>query len=155
MAAADLTEAFLEDYRARFNSSAMSIGVKSIHQDEPLLDVHYTPPQLSGIGTTKVDKDTIYRVASVSKIIPVLLILQRSDVVDWRASVLEYIPELARTAGKGVHRTHWEDVTIESLAAQISGVARDSEKARQPPTPTDKATRRTETSVLTRQITHY
>lgn len=108
-------------------TSGISVAVKSVHEDKLLFNYHYTPPVLSGIGTESIDEHTIYRVGSVSKMMPALSALQNSDV-DMRASVLKYLPDLAKRSGVNgsIHNIPWEDITVQDLATHLSGIARDS-----------------------------
>lgn len=118
----------LGKFTASFNTSALSIGVKSIHESCHILDYHFTPPQLSGIGTRKIDENTIYRVGSVSKLLTGLAIVQ-NDQIDLDASILEYIPELKNaTSSDPLLAVAWEQVTIRALATHLSGLATDSKK---------------------------
>lgn len=109
-------------------TSAISVAVKSAHEDKLLFNYHYTPPVLSGIGTSAIDEHTIYRVGSVSKMMPALSALQSSEI-DMHASVLKYLPDLAKTSDsqKSIHSIPWEDITVADLATHLSGLPRDSE----------------------------
>jgi CubicO group peptidase (beta-lactamase class C family) len=80
----------------------------------------------SSVGTDSIDGDTIWRVGSVSKMMPALAALQRAEV-DMEASVLEYLPELAENEGEGVNAVRWRDVTVRSLANHLAGLATDCE----------------------------
>ncbi|WZH49387.1 beta-lactamase/transpeptidase-like protein [Fusarium acuminatum] len=109
---------------AQFNNSGLAIGVKSIHEDEPLFTYHFTPPN-PGEGTTKIDEDTVFRIASGSKLFTALAALI-SDKIDIDASVLKYLPELNKTAGDDdIFSLKWEDITVKSLASHLSGVGVD------------------------------
>jgi CubicO group peptidase (beta-lactamase class C family) len=121
-------EAGLKKQTSGYKTSAVSIGVKSLHERKQLLNWHHTPPVYSGIGTEEVDENTIYRVGSVSKVFAALVALQNADI-DLDASVLEYIPELRDPSNStnGVAATPWEDVTVRSLMNHLSGIATDSE----------------------------
>ncbi|SPJ75343.1 uncharacterized protein FTOL_05074 [Fusarium torulosum] len=109
---------------AQFNNSGLAIGVKSIHEDEPLFTYHFTPPN-PGEGTTEIDEDTVFRIASGSKLFTALAALI-SDKIDIDASVLKYLPELNKTAGDDdIFSLKWEDITVKSLASHLSGVGVD------------------------------
>ncbi|KAF4501056.1 UPF0214 yfeW [Fusarium agapanthi] len=109
---------------AQFNTSALSIGVKSLHEDDPLFTYQWTPPN-PGEGIDKVDEDTVFRIASGSKLLTALA-AHISDKIDLEASVLKYLPELNKTAGDDdVFSLKWEDITVGSLASHISGVGVD------------------------------
>ncbi|KAJ3498480.1 hypothetical protein NLG97_g1085 [Lecanicillium saksenae] len=106
--------------------SGISVAVKSTHEDRLLFNYHYTPPVLSGIGASAIDEHTIYRVGSVSKMMPALSALQSSEI-DMHASVLKYLPDLAKVAGShdSIHSIPWEDITVADLATHLSGLPRD------------------------------
>ncbi len=108
-------------------TSGISVAVKSTHEDKLLFNYHYTPPVLSGIGTSAIDEHTIYRVGSVSKMMPALSALQSSQI-DMHASVLKYLPGLANTSdsGNSIYRIPWEDISVADLATHMSGLPRDS-----------------------------
>ncbi|KAF5982900.1 UPF0214 yfeW [Fusarium coicis] len=109
---------------ALFNTSALSIGVKSLHEDGPLFTYQWTPPN-PGEGTDKVDEDTVFRIASGSKLFTALA-ARISDKIDLEASVLKYLPELNKTAGDDdIFSLKWEDITVGSLASHLSGVGVD------------------------------
>ncbi|RKL44965.1 hypothetical protein BFJ72_g3615 [Fusarium proliferatum] len=109
---------------AQFNTSALSIGVKSLHEDDPLFTYQWTPPN-PGEGTDKVDEDTVFRIASGSKLFTALA-AHISDKIDLEASVLKYLPELNKTAGDDdIFSLKWEDITVGSLASHLSGVGVD------------------------------
>lgn len=123
-----LSSVLEREFSSKLNMSGISIGVKSIHEDEQMFSYHFTPPVLSGIGTESIDENTIYRVGSISKMMPALVALQRSDI-DVEASVLKYLPELRNGTGSNlnsVNTIHWEDITVRSLASHLSGLATDS-----------------------------
>ncbi|KAK1485616.1 hypothetical protein CCUS01_03756 [Colletotrichum cuscutae] len=112
------------------NASAVSIGVSSAFEApgaEPLVDFHFTPRDRDAQGAQVVDRDTVYRLASVSKVFPVLAALQRDDVVRWDESVASYIPELAEGAeGRSkVEYVDWRDVSVEAAAVHYAGVGAD------------------------------
>ncbi|KAM5346190.1 hypothetical protein ACJ41O_009195 [Fusarium nematophilum] len=123
-AAARLKAGLDERVAAKFNTSALVIGVKSIHEDEPLFTYQVTPPN-PGSGVTEVDEDTAFRIASGSKLLTVLAARLNSDI-DFEASVLKYLPELNETAkDDDIYSLKWEDITVGSLASHLSGVGVD------------------------------
>lgn len=114
-------------FTSKFKATGLSIGVKSIHEDEQLFSYHFTPPVLSGLGgSASIDENTIYRVGSLSKMFPALAALQSSSI-NMDDSVLKYIPELRNATGTDSTNTSpWEDITVGSLANHLSGLATDS-----------------------------
>ncbi|WYZ39437.1 hypothetical protein EsH8_III_001351 [Colletotrichum jinshuiense] len=124
-AALDAFVASVEAEAATFNGSAISIGVKSAVEDEAMLDFHFTPRDKDPLGAQVVDKHTVYRLASVSKVFAVLAALQKDDVIGWEDPIVKFIPEL-RDAPKGtLDYVDWEDVTVEAASAHIGGIPTD------------------------------
>lgn len=124
-----------EQFASLSKSSAVSIAVKSLHEDELLFNYHFTPPS-SGAGVKAVDENTIYRIASGTKLFTVLAALLSEDI-DMSDSVLKYLPELKDTFGSNpITSISWEDISVESLAAHLSGVGVDSKQI--PPIRTGK-----------------
>ena len=110
---------------SNFNTSGVSIAVKSIHEDDALFTYSFTPPN-PGLGTDEIDQDTIFRIASGSKLFTALA-ARVNDKIDLNASVLKYLPKLNETSGKDdILSMKWEDVTVGSLASHLSGVGVDS-----------------------------
>jgi CubicO group peptidase (beta-lactamase class C family) len=110
---------------SQFNNSGLAIGVKSIHEEDPLFTYHFTPPN-PGEGSDKVDEDTVFRIASGSKLFTALA-ARVNEKIDLQASVLKYLPELNKTAGDDdILSLKWEDITVGSLASHLSGVGVDS-----------------------------
>lgn len=127
--AAEGLKATLDKRLESFQASGISIGVKSIYEDEPLFEYNLTPEIAEDIGTDKIDSDSIFRVGSLSKLVPVLGVLQLNGV-NLDDSILEYIPELqGDSEDDELTATQWEDVTIRSLMSHMSGMATDSEFA--------------------------
>ncbi|KAI1195320.1 beta-lactamase/transpeptidase-like protein [Nemania serpens] len=104
-----------------------SLGLFSIHDPEAAgqLQYHHTGPDVrnSSIGVNKVDGNSIYRVASMSKLMTVysgLLLLKTSD---WDKPLTEIFPEIASLPKNDpVHHIQWDTITPFSLASQISGL---------------------------------
>ncbi|KAI8939052.1 hypothetical protein NX059_004890 [Plenodomus lindquistii] len=112
-----------------------SMQVFSTNPGKPILwERHQTAKNLptDNVGVTKVDGDTVYRLGSVSKVLAVLAFLAEVGDRYWNVPVTEVIPELAKYSGQSLlpsfdrlRKTAWDDVTIGSLAAQVSGLQRD------------------------------
>ncbi|KAL7912452.1 Aldehyde/histidinol dehydrogenase [Trichoderma velutinum] len=94
---------------------------------------HYTSPEIANApnGTHKVDANTIYRVASVTKVFTVLTGLLELNDSDWNRPLTEILPPLKKFTKKNngdrdpVYTVEWDKVTPNALAAQIAGVPRD------------------------------
>ncbi|KAK0669814.1 beta-lactamase/transpeptidase-like protein [Cercophora samala] len=126
IAAVQSLGALFEKITSRYNASAVSIGVQSIHEDTPLVDLHYTPPVRNKNGTANVTAETVYRIGSCTKIFTVLSLLQQSNI-RWDEPVTTYLPELRHNQAQGteIEAVRWDYVTIGSLASHLSGIGRD------------------------------
>lgn len=110
-----------------------SLGVFSLHDDaaSEKLQYHVTAPEiaLAGNGTTSVNAESIYRVASVTKVLTVLSGLLKLPSSDWDRPLSDIFPVLAsyqkQFPGGAFAVVNWTAVTPRNLAAQISGVPRD------------------------------
>lgn len=77
----------------------------------------------------KVDAHSIYRIASVSKLITTFAGLVEMTEADWNRPLAEIIPGLgsyARANAEGLnplYNTQWDKITPWALATQLSGVA--------------------------------
>ncbi|KAK4646842.1 hypothetical protein QC761_0046940 [Podospora bellae-mahoneyi] len=71
---------FLDVYTAQFNHSAVAIGLNSIHEKDYILEYAYSPPNRNARGVQEVNSDSVFRIASVSKIFPVLGLLRLHGV---------------------------------------------------------------------------
>jgi CubicO group peptidase (beta-lactamase class C family) len=120
----NLTQSLLEVSQVsadHFNLSATSFSVQITGPDAILYEFHHTAPVRNTSGVDKVTGDSVYRVASVTKMVTTLaLLLQESANLD--DPVTKYVPGLLDA---GLH--HYGNVTLRMLASQISGTARDSE----------------------------
>ncbi|KAJ4307654.1 hypothetical protein N0V84_012584 [Fusarium piperis] len=123
----------LEAQTESFNYSAVSVGVRSIYEDEPFLDFHRTPPDpASKRGAKEVNASTVYRLGSVSKLFTVLAALKLAEdgVLSMNDAVGRWIPELSGRdsdpeSEDKLDRIEWQDVTVEAVAAHLSGTGGD------------------------------
>lgn len=114
-----------------------SLQIFSANPGLPILwERHRTAKNLPSntTGVKKVDGDTVYRLGSVTKVFTVLTWLAELGDVHWNQPITKYIPELTQFPGDStasgfdsVKNTAWEDITIGSLASQVSGLGRDCE----------------------------
>lgn len=107
-----------------------SVGLFSLRDPaSKALQFHYTSPGVATAvnGTQKVDGDSIYRIASVTKVFTVLVGLLALESNDWDRPLNQVLPSLGLTANNApsVLVTPWDQVTMRALAAQIGGVPRD------------------------------
>lgn len=117
---------------AGIENVTFSVGMFSLHDAAATnLQYHYTAPEIANAkqGTTKVDGDSIYRVASVSKLVTTLAGMVELSEEDWNRPLSDIIPALgtyARTHvndSNAIYMTQWDQITPWALATQLSGVA--------------------------------
>ncbi|KAI1134238.1 beta-lactamase/transpeptidase-like protein [Hypoxylon sp. FL0543] len=111
------------------DATGISIAVKSIHEADPLLELHHTPGTLNPNGTNHIDSQTIYRLGSISKIFAVFSLLQQANV-KLDDPVTQYVPELLELKGEtdevdDITTVRWNEVTLGALASHMSGIAAD------------------------------
>ena len=112
-------------------SHSFSIGSFSIHDVDAqnMLQYHHTGSSVinSALGTNKVDENSVYRVASLSKLITAYLTMLELGSTFWETSVIELLPELALTNTTTVPGTQidWQTITIGTLMGHMSGIGRD------------------------------
>ena len=116
------------------NSTSYSVEIFSVHEPEPVFKFHHTSSVLANsTGTKIVDSNSVYRIASISKLLTVYLILIESGDVHFNEPISKYVPELAGSASKAaqdpVGVVDWDHITIGNLASQLGGIGRDGELA--------------------------
>ncbi|KAF2719234.1 putative FLP FmtA-like protein, betalactamase [Polychaeton citri CBS 116435] len=108
----------------KFNTSSYSVGLTS--GAETLWSTHHTAPvrNESRPGAAKVDGDSYYRIASITKTFTTLAILQQAKAGNLSLDdpVDKYIPGLASKHSGSIP---WKDITIRILASQLSGIPRE------------------------------
>lgn len=119
-------------------STSYSIEVWSA-SDAPgttIFSWHHTAPNLTtasfnASGVRKVDKNTVYRLGSLTKIFTIYTWLVQDGDTRWNEPITKYVPELAAVADKAksdpVDNVDWGEVTIGALASQMAGIVRDCE----------------------------
>lgn len=115
----DALTQLVNDPDAPFDTSINSFSLTVTTLEDDIFQFHHTAEKKSDAGVSVVDGDTIYRIASVTKLFTTLsLLLQEGlDIDDF---VWQHVPELA-----GLNQ--FEDITLRMLASHLSGVIRDGE----------------------------
>jgi CubicO group peptidase (beta-lactamase class C family) len=90
-----------------------SIQIFSTTSEKPLLDYHRRGPAV--LGNRTIDGNSVYRIASTSKLVTVYLLLLEAGDAIFSDKVTKYLPEL-----KGV--AYWDDITIGSLAGYLGDI---------------------------------
>ncbi|ERF76331.1 hypothetical protein EPUS_04189 [Endocarpon pusillum Z07020] len=128
----DQSAASSNDALSAIQNVTFSLGMFSIHDSAAteILQFHHTSAEVANApnGTNQVDGDTIYRIASVSKLFTVYAGLLGLDSTDWDRPLTEFFPQLMETSNNNnniVGHVQWDLVTPRALAAQIAGVPRD------------------------------
>ncbi|KAH7348219.1 beta-lactamase/transpeptidase-like protein [Pyrenochaeta sp. MPI-SDFR-AT-0127] len=94
-------------------ASSYSIQIFSSRDEKPLFDYHRRGSDV--VGNRPIDGDSIYRIASTTKLITVYLLLLQSGDGIFNDKVAKYLPELA---GK----QNWDEITVGALAGYIGGI---------------------------------
>ncbi|KFY32379.1 hypothetical protein V493_00247 [Pseudogymnoascus sp. VKM F-4281 (FW-2241)] len=130
----DDNEGAATDVVAAIKNITFSVGLFSLEDPAASkMQFHYTSPEIANApnGTNSVDGNTIYRMASVTKVFTVLIGLLELNSTYWDRPITDFVPTLANysqnTPGEDdpTHITEWDKVTLSALAAQIAGVPRD------------------------------
>ncbi|KAF4984248.1 hypothetical protein FZEAL_536 [Fusarium zealandicum] len=113
-----------------------SLGAFSIHDPDATtaLQYHYTSPQIakSAAGVSKVDADSVYRFASVSKMFTAYAGMVLLTDRQWNTPLAKIFPNLAKYEKQGLAQiSQWENVTPLSFVSQLGGVAGNSPRSRQ------------------------
>ncbi len=112
----------LED--PKYNTSSFSIEVTS--SQETLWTRYHTAKERNETraGTSAVTGDSVYRIASVTKSFTVLGILQQhaAGKLSLDDTIDRYVPELQKKQEGSIP---WKDITLRSLASQLSGIPRE------------------------------
>jgi CubicO group peptidase (beta-lactamase class C family) len=126
-------EALQKEVSVQFgNASGLSLSIASAYEDDVLASLSYTPALYNTTGTHKVDGDTVFTIASVSKVFTVLGLLLLGDEINFSDPITKYVPELYRLKAEQrvqnrVTTIDWDLISIDALASQLGGVGNDRE----------------------------
>ena len=119
---------------SRLKDLTFSMGMFSVHdKSAECLQYHHTAAEVanSSTGVTKVDGDSIYRTASITKAITAFAGMLEFSDEDWNRPVTYFIPSLAEYARNSsaepdsVNTVQWDKVTLAALSAHMAGTPRD------------------------------
>ncbi|KAL9017920.1 MAG: hypothetical protein Q9185_004782 [Variospora sp. 1 TL-2023] len=112
-----------------------SLGMFSIHDPSVAesFQYHHTSAEVanSTTGVTDVDGTSIYRVASITKLVTTFAGMLELDERDWDRPITDFVPAFAAYARDKpgaedpVNIVQWEKVTLAALASQLAGIPRD------------------------------
>ncbi|KAL4894398.1 NADP-dependent oxidoreductase domain-containing protein [Aspergillus ambiguus] len=120
---------------AALKNLTFSVGMFSVRDSNASsLQYHHTSPEVanSSMGVHKVDGDSIYNIASATKVFTVLTGLLELKPEDWERPLTDVFPEFAdfiQEKGDSLNpatNVQWDKVTVSALAAQIGGIPRGS-----------------------------
>ncbi|KAI6352327.1 hypothetical protein MCOR25_009458 [Pyricularia grisea] len=119
----------LDSLTASLNHTALSVAVKSIHEDGYMLEYHHTPPVLDPKGVQQVDGKSVYRIASISKVFAVFAVLLLDDV-SLEDPITKYFPEFEKLNEQPeikdeITLVDWDEITLGALASHLAGIKAD------------------------------
>ncbi|KAH7026731.1 beta-lactamase/transpeptidase-like protein [Microdochium trichocladiopsis] len=113
------------------NETAWTVAVFSTSEEEPLYEIYFTPDY--NVGVSQVDRDSVFRIASVSKVFSVWTFLMEVGDEHFSDPITKYVPELAAlsdtlesgTVYDDIDNVRWAEVTLGQLASHLAGIPRD------------------------------
>lgn len=112
---------------AGLSNVTFSMGIFSLHDpNATAFQYHHGSSQLavSENGAKNIDADSVYRIASVSKLITVLTGLLSLSEEDWATPLAEFFPSLQNATSVTTVQSapSWKDITPRALASHMSGI---------------------------------
>ncbi|KAM3539403.1 hypothetical protein ARSEF1564_007695 [Beauveria bassiana] len=97
---------------------SFSLAVVSLDQADPGIPIweYHHQAKTSVNGTKKIDRDSQYLIASISKVLTVYILLMSDVNID--DPVTEFLPELANNSST----MQWQNITLRMLASHLAGV---------------------------------
>lgn len=106
-----------------------SFHLEVFSTDQLLLNCSYAAPQIKDTLTAGVlNRDTIFRIGSVSKLVAVYTLLAATGMEYINDPVTRWVPELAAAPvpdDSAVDAARWQDITIGALAGHQAGLLKD------------------------------
>jgi CubicO group peptidase (beta-lactamase class C family) len=113
-------EKLLKDSDSPFDTAETSFSVTVTSSDETLFEFHHAADKLSKEGAQRVDGNTVYRIASVTKVFTTLSAMLQ-DGLDFDDYAWQHVPEL-----RGLE--NYKEITVKMLASHVSGIVRDGKE---------------------------
>lgn len=109
-------------------SSDDTVSIQIFDKGDTILEYYNEGTDLaeSGNNGTKIDGDSVYRIASVSKLYAVYILLVVAGDRVFGDMVVDYLPELRGVPG-------WDEISVGALAGQAGGVVADCKSSRHGP----------------------
>ncbi|KAI0875413.1 beta-lactamase/transpeptidase-like protein [Hypoxylon argillaceum] len=119
-----------QNLTSTFNTTGISVAVKSIYETSPMLEFHHTPAISDNTSTAVIDSQTIYRIGSISKLFAVLSVLTQGHI-KLEDPITKYVPELLQLKSEAtpnandITAVNWDQVTVGSLTTHMGGIGAD------------------------------
>lgn len=112
------------------NTTSFSVvlfsGSDGAEEDPVFFEYHYVAPEAPQNST--LNSNTMLPLGTLTQLFTVYAWLVELGDEQWGKPITEYLPELNRVS-KGEMKVQWDDITVGSLAGQMSGLARECEFA--------------------------
>ncbi|KAJ3938704.1 uncharacterized protein N0V96_011436 [Colletotrichum fioriniae] len=109
------------------NTTSFSVvlfsGSDGAEEDPVFFEYHYVAPEAPQNST--LNSNTMLPLGTLTQLFTVYAWLVELGDEQWGKPITEYLPELNRVS-KGEMKVQWDDITVGSLAGQMSGLARES-----------------------------
>lgn len=123
---------------SKFNSGIDSLSIAVITPNGPIFERGYgvlRANESARSGQEPVDRDSIYRIASITKMFTVLetLILRERGALNWDDPIEKYLPEFSTPTygwteyldGEFAQKEEQPHVTLRQVASHLGGIGRD------------------------------
>lgn len=108
----------IENNTVSWNTSTTSFSLEITTTENTLLSFHHTASIRNENSTAQVSTNTIYRVASITKVFNIFLLLLHAEK-HLDSPIGQFVPELQVAPQYG-------NITLRMLASHMAGVPRDS-----------------------------
>ncbi|KAI9734975.1 MAG: hypothetical protein M1834_002057 [Cirrosporium novae-zelandiae] len=108
-----------------WNRSTTSFSIQLASAKESLWSFYHTAPIQGRSDPLAVTGDTVFRIASISKTFTVYSILLQNGI-HLDDPITKYLPDLAEEKNPFPYYPEWNQITIWSLASQLSGISRET-----------------------------
>lgn len=114
-------------------NTTFSLGLFSLHDSNaPSLQYHHTSSSNLNktVGTKRVDSYSVYRIASISKLVTTYAGMIELKENDWNTPLTKVFPGLKEFTQKSVKNYNaiedikWDQITVGDIAAQLGGIPR-------------------------------
>ncbi|KAF2211204.1 hypothetical protein CERZMDRAFT_43776 [Cercospora zeae-maydis SCOH1-5] len=112
-----------------YNATTFSLGLFTVDESRLIFEYSHTDNAVrnSTQGARSADSDSIYRIASISKVLTVYLWMINAGERRWNDPITDYLPELGQYDRSKYDYAvpQWDEITVGDLASYLAGVARE------------------------------